>query len=166
MEHPFVREKHLLAGAAILGELLEPLGFTFVSLTVGNSSDGRFAIGEYIRESRQLELHYCFGLGIVIYNLCDCSLPHTELMRSQGFSKQAEFPTVFDNSLLGFHAVLSDLLDVGGTYLDLDASQLAILADWCAKNPKPTGIDALSNQQSVYNRRTKRCTSVAGRSRI
>ncbi len=140
MEHPFSPEEQLLDGAAILGELLEPAGFAFALLTIGNSSGGRFAIGEFTRGNHRLELHYRFGLGIVIYHVGDCSLPHAELMRSQGFSKQAEFPTVLDKSLLGFHAVLSDLRNYGGPFLNADASQFAILVEWCAKNPKPTGL--------------------------
>ena len=146
MDHSFSPEKQLRAGAAILGELLEPAGFTFALLTVGNSSGGRFAIGEFIRGNHRLELHDRFGLGIVIYHVGVCSLPHTELMRSQGFSKQSEFPTVLDKSLLGFHAVLSDLRNYGGPFLDADASQFVQLSEWCANNPKPTGFKALSNQ--------------------
>jgi|694.fasta_scaffold00672_1 hypothetical protein len=146
MDHPFSPEEQLRAGAAILGELFEPAGFTFALSTVGNSSGGRFAIGEFIRGNHRLELHYRFGLGIVIYHVGDCSLSHAELMRSQGFSKHAEFPTILDKSLRGFHAILSDLRKFGGPFLDADASQFAILAEWCAKNPKPTGFKALSNQ--------------------
>ena len=146
MDHQFSPEEQLRAGAAILCELLEPAGFTFALLTVGNSSGGRFAIGEFIRGDHRLELHYRFGLGIVIYHVGDCSLSHTEMMRSQGFSKQAEFPTVLDKSLRGFDAVLSDLRNYGGPFLDADATQFAILVAWCAKNPKPTGFNALSSQ--------------------
>jgi hypothetical protein len=146
MEHPFSPEEQLRAGAAILVELLEPAGFRFAMPTVGNSSGGRFAIGEFVRGNHRLELHYRFGLGIVIYHIGDCSLSHTELMRSQGFSKQAEFPTILDKSLLGFHAVLSDLRNFGSPFLDGDSTQFALLAKWCAKNPKPTGVKALSNQ--------------------
>ncbi|MBX3421877.1 MAG: hypothetical protein KF752_10025 [Pirellulaceae bacterium] len=133
-------------GAAILGELLEPAGFRFVMLTVGNSSGGQYSIGEFVRGNHRLELHYRFGLGIVIYHIGDRSLSHTELMRSQGFSKQAAFPTILDKSLLGFHAVLSDLRNCGGPFLDAESLQFALLSEWCVKNPKPTGFKALSNQ--------------------
>lgn len=146
IDNPFSPEEQLRAGAAILCDLLEPAGFKFAVSMVGNPSGGRLAVGEFVRGSHRLELHYRFGLGIVIYHIGDCSLSHAELMRSQGFSKQAEFPTVLDKSLKGFYAVLSDLRKFGGPFLGADASQFAILAEWCAKTPKPIGFKALSNQ--------------------
>ncbi len=145
MDNPFSPEEQLRAGAAILGELLEPAGFRFALSTVGSSSGGQFAIGEFVRGHHRLELHYRFGLGIVIYHIGDRSLSHTELMRSQGFSKQAAFPTILDK-LLGFHAVLSDLRNCGSPFLDADSLQFVLLSEWCVKNPKPTGFRALSDQ--------------------
>ncbi len=87
-----------------------------------------------------------FGLGMVIYRIGDCFVADTELKHSQGFSKLAEFPTVLDKSLLVFYAVLSDLRNCGGPFLDSDSSQFVTLSEWCAKRPKPTGFNALSNQ--------------------
>lgn len=146
IDNPFSPEEQLRAGAAILCDLLEPAGFTFEVSMVGNPSGGRLAIGEFVRGSHRQELHYRFGLGIVIYHIGDCSLSHADLMRSQGLSKQAEFPTVLDKSLKCFYAVLSDLRKFGGPFLGADASQFAILAERYAKNPKPIGFKALSNQ--------------------
>lgn len=146
MQNSISPEEQLGKGAELLRELLEPVGFSFGMSAVGNGSGGRFAVGEFVRGSHRLELHYRFGLGIVIYHVGSCSLSHEELMRALGKSNQAEYPTVLDKSLRGFQALAADLRKYGAPFLTNDSSRFNELVKWCAGNPRPTGFNALPHK--------------------
>ena len=59
----------LREGTTILDPLLNEHGFNFVMTSAGKGSGGHFAVGEYRRGERRLELHYRWGLGIVCYRV-------------------------------------------------------------------------------------------------
>ncbi len=145
MSEPFSPVEQLNEGANILRPLLEPAGFKFALTNTGKGSGGQFAVGEFTRGDRRLELHYRYGLGIANYHVGGPPLSHNEFMRAQGAEKTAAFPTVLDKSLRGFHALLADLESHGSAFLDADPAPFLELAKWCAANPRKTGFKALSD---------------------
>ena len=92
----------LKAGVAILGDLMRSHGLTFTATTSGVGSGGSFAVGEFRRGNRSLELHYRYSLGLVTYHVGHWALSHEDYMWSvmnrrwgsdyPGFSKEPLMP--------------------------------------------------------------------------
>jgi hypothetical protein len=95
-------------------ELLKPLllrhGFTYRALDAGVSSGGQFASAEFKRETRRLEYHYRYSLGMVSYDLDSCSMSHQEYMHSViGKLNASHYPGFSSDSMEAFRHLLLDL---------------------------------------------------------
>ena len=95
-------------------ELLKPLllrhGFAYAALDAGESSGGQFASAEFKRETRRLEYHFRYSLGMVSYHLDSCSMSHQEYMRSViGKPNASHYPGFSSDPMEAFRHLLLDL---------------------------------------------------------
>ena len=82
----------LLEGTRILERVLGPQGFVFQFGGEDQGSGGNFAWGEFVRESRRLELHFRHDLGLVRYHVDSWSASHETYMRELGLWEQCRYP--------------------------------------------------------------------------
>jgi len=76
-----------------------------------------------------LELHYRWGLGIVLYRIGDTELAHNTYMKLLGVSGQSEFMrSALDKTLNGFTRLKADLERFAGDFLSGDGAQFIELA--------------------------------------
>jgi hypothetical protein len=107
---PVFRQKDaLLDGAKILDRVLLPKGFRFHFREEGRSSGGNFAWGEFVREDRQLELHFRYSLGLVRYHVGEQSASHESYMRELGVWDQCRYPGFSEHPAAAFHDLAHDL---------------------------------------------------------
>jgi hypothetical protein len=95
-------------------ELLKPLllrhGFAFRALDAGESSGGQFASAEFKRETRRLEYHFRYSLGMVSYHFDSYSMSHQEYMRSViGKPNASHYPGFSSDPMEAFRHLLFDL---------------------------------------------------------
>jgi hypothetical protein len=108
----------LEAGRKILDPILGPPGFVFAHTANGDSSGGCFAAGEYVRESRRLELHFRYSLGLVTYHIDSFSASHEAYMRELlGNAKLNQYPGFSDDPVDGFRHLAHDLAIYGQDFL-------------------------------------------------
>ncbi len=119
----------LCEGSKILDPVLEKSGFHFEVSITGKASGGRFAVGEYSRDERRLELHYRHGLGIVRYYFGKCMLDHLQYKKLLGVYSECRFAsTRLDGGLDGFERLRDDLVRYGDDFLNGDGEQFCSFA--------------------------------------
>ncbi len=102
----------------ILQELMSSHGFTYFPGSAGTGSGGTFAVGEFRRGDRRLELHFRRSLGLVSYHLGNLSLPHEEYMwAALGRRGRTHYTGFSDDPLAGFRQLLEDLKDYCAAFL-------------------------------------------------
>lgn len=122
-------KEHLLAGCQILDPVFVPQGFLFRLGAVRKGSGGEFAMGEYLRGHRGLELHFRWSLGLVTYKLGTVGASHEAVMRALGVHGQNEYPGFSDEPLEGFRHFRSDIERYGQVFLTgSDAEVLDLLS--------------------------------------
>lgn len=97
----------LVAGAAILGAILLPAGFTFRLVGEGSGSGGDFATGRFTRGSQYMEFHFRYSLGLVTYGWNDAHLSHADYL--QGTAGTGSYPGYGGDPLDGFRHLALDL---------------------------------------------------------
>jgi hypothetical protein len=97
----------LEAGAALLGPVLWPAGFTFQLTGQGRGSGGNFAMGRFMRGSQYLEFHLRYSLGLVTYGWDDAALSHADYLR--GLGATGAYPGYSDDPIDGFRHLALDL---------------------------------------------------------
>src|SRR5688572_17765486 len=102
-------EQLLLTGCEVLNPVLVPHGFQFRLDEVGIGSGGHFAMGEYSRAQRALELHFRHSLGLVTYKLGSVNASHELMMRALHVQGQNEYPGFSEDPLDGFRHLARDL---------------------------------------------------------
>ena len=133
-------------GAAELAEVLAPAGFVFARTDDDSSSGGPFAIGEFRRDDRRLELHVRHALGLVRYHFGELSLSHEELVRGvrglNGISEEAQSrgsPTI-----PGPDFVTSASTSIASATSSSPAARNPwALMKWLEKHPRKTGLAGL-----------------------
>jgi hypothetical protein len=100
----------LRAGCKILDPVMKRHGFTFVEGQAGQGSGGYFATGNYVRDNRQLELHFRHSLGLVAYHLGSEKASHESYMQELlGSAGGNLYPGFSDDPLDGFRHLAHDL---------------------------------------------------------
>jgi hypothetical protein len=131
----------LKAGVAVLDPILSSAGFAFQFETEGLSSGGRSCSGAFIRGDRRLELHFQYSLGLVTYNVSNCSLSHEDYLRAQG--AKGQYPGFSDEPIDAFKHLREDLKKWGAAFLTAPNERFVQLAQWVLANPKKKGFWAL-----------------------
>lgn len=125
----FDPSNRLAEGAKLLAPVLCPHGFVFSPVMHGKGSGGYCAIGTYCRQNRSLELHYRWGLGIVLYRIDDAELDHNTYMKLLNVADQSEFMrSALDKTLDGFNRLKLDIERFGHDFLSGDGIQFKALA--------------------------------------
>jgi hypothetical protein len=120
-------------GIKILEPVLVPHGFEFVFRTEGRGSSGDFALGEFIRGDRRLELHYWYSFGPVAYHVGDLWLDHVAYMRAlQIPDEQRRYPGFSGDSATEFGHLKHDLVQFAGEFLSGSAPVLTRVAQSAA----------------------------------
>ena len=134
-------------GAAELAEVLAPAGFVFARTDDDSSSGGPFAIGEFRRDDRRLELHVRHALGLVRYHFGELSLSHEELVRGvrglNGISEEAQYPGFSNDPGAGFRHLRVDINRFGDVFLTGGKKSFRALMKWLEKHPRKTGLAGL-----------------------
>ena len=142
--------EQLLAGIAILDPIMAPRGFRFAMTLVDRGSGGDFATGSYVRDDRQLELHFRRSLGLVTYRVQALVMAHEDLTYvQQARLGRAQYPGFSDDPLDGFRHLRSDLERFGVSFLDGTDAQVRELFAHAAAHPRPTGFRAISGPPAV-----------------
>lgn len=132
---------------AELAEVLGPAGFQFATTADGESSGDSFAIGEFRRADRRLELHFRNELGLVRYHFGEESLSHQDYVRGvralDRLSEEPEYPGFSDEPMAAFRHLRHDLDRFGGVFLHGGAKAFRALKKWVDKNPKKSGFAGL-----------------------
>ena len=97
----------LMAGSAILGEVLVPAGFAFEHVETGHPSGGTFARGRFSKGSQYVEFSFRFSLGLVSYGWDGDTLSHVDYLR--GLGATGAYPGYSDDPLDGFRHLAADL---------------------------------------------------------
>jgi hypothetical protein len=133
-------------GVAELAQVLGPAGFTY-SGTDDNGSGDPFAIGEFQRGDRRLELHVRRSLVLVRYHFGEQSLSHEDLVRGvralDEIAAEAQYPGFSDDPAAGFHHLRADLDRFGDIFLTGGAKSFRALKKWLDKHPKRSGLAGL-----------------------
>jgi hypothetical protein len=114
MSIPTVKDRReiLQQGADILAPVLVPHSFRFSIVASGGSSGGAFALGEFVRGDRRMELHFRWSLGLVTYHIGSLSLAHDDYFRALlGRSRGGHYPGISEEPLVAFEALRQDLVD-------------------------------------------------------
>ena len=74
----------LLTGVSILTPLLRQYEYAFQFESVGEGSDGLFALGSFIRGDRRITLQFGRNLGSVVYQIGPDHIDHESYMRLLG----------------------------------------------------------------------------------
>jgi hypothetical protein len=105
------RVETLTRGADILAPALVPHGFSFHVTDSGHGSGGNFAVGDFIRGDRRLELHFRWSLGLVGYGLGKRAVGHEAYMWVvTGRRTGGSYPGASDSPLDGFECLRQDLV--------------------------------------------------------
>jgi CubicO group peptidase (beta-lactamase class C family) len=134
-------------GVAELGEVLGPAGFTFAAVEEDDGGGGLYAIGEFRRGERRLELHFRRSLGLVRYHFGEESLSHEELVRgvrgTDRIAAEGQFPGFSDDGAGGFRYLRADLERFGAIFLTGGAKAFRALKKWLDKHPRKSGLAGL-----------------------
>jgi hypothetical protein len=124
-------QTRLIEGSIVLEPLMSKYGFRFELKLTGKGSGGKFAVGEFRRDNRRVELHYRWGLGIVLYAIGPVELGHLNYMRRLGVYEKCRFAsTQLDGTLDGFERLRDDLESYGAEFLGgTDEEFLALAAE-------------------------------------
>lgn len=100
-------EAILDAGNSVLAKLFRHAAFVLEPIDSGDGSGGHYAIGRWTKESRSVELHVRWALGIVRYAWDDEVFDHRHVVGALGAS--AEYPGFSDDPVDGFRHPAKDL---------------------------------------------------------
>ena len=92
----------LTKGALQLEPTLKPHRFAFMFREEGQGSGGHFAVGDFIRGDRRLELHFRQSLGLVTYHVGGARVSHSRYMEELGVRERAAYPGFSEEPLDGF----------------------------------------------------------------
>jgi len=105
-------------GAAVLNDLLARHGFLQCPIESGAGSGGAFAVTEFRRGDRRLELHFRYSLGLVQYHVNGATISHEDYMWSVlGKRWSSHYPGFSDDPLDGFRRLRQDLEEHGQDFL-------------------------------------------------
>jgi hypothetical protein len=136
-------------GAAELAEVLGPANFTFAALDDDDGSGGAFAIGEFRRGERRLELQVRRSLSLVRYHFGEEeSLSHEDLVRGvralERIAAEGQYPGFSDDPATAFHRLRVDLDRFGAIFVSGGAKAFRALKKWLDKHPRKSGLAGLS----------------------
>jgi hypothetical protein len=131
----------LIAGVKLLDPILSREGFVFVVETERQSSGGRSCSGAFVRGNRRLELHFCWSLGFISYQVGEMMLSHSEYLRAQGV--KGKYPGFSDKPIESFEHLRSDLDQAGRVFLSGNKEEFKQLVEKSKKFPEPKGFKAL-----------------------
>jgi hypothetical protein len=135
-------------GVAELAEVLGPAGFTAATAEDDDGSGGWFAIVEFRKGERRLELHFRRSLILVRYHFGDGeSLSHEDLVRgvraTDRIAAEAQYPGFSDDPATAFHRLRADLERFGDIFLNRGAKAFRALKKWLDKHPRKSGLAGL-----------------------
>jgi hypothetical protein len=134
-------------GVAELAEVLGPAGFTYAAVEEDEGSGGPYAIGEFRKGERRLELHFRYSLGLVRYHFGDESLSHEDLVRGvravDHIAAEAQYPGFSDDPASAFHRLRVDIERFGDVFLNRGAKAFRALKKWLDKHPRKSGFAGL-----------------------
>ncbi len=99
----------LRRGRTFIDPIMAAHGFVWEPMWAGKSSGGVSDSGRYIKEKRNLELHFRSSLGLVTYHLGKLSLTHEEYMRQVAPVGGAKYPGFSEDPLDAFRDLAHDL---------------------------------------------------------
>ena len=103
------------------------MGFKFELIATGKGSGGHFSYGHFIKEgasfgeTKRIELHFRYSLGLVGYYIDDVGLSHQEYIDFVGKHGQSKYPNFSDNPQDAFNCLLWDLQNLLNDFTENDA---------------------------------------------
>ena len=128
----------LAHGCNVLDPILQAHGFRLVPGPVGVGSGGSFASCSYVRDTRLLELHFRYSLGMVTYHIGEASLDHETLMRMLGVRDKSSFPDFTKEPLDSFRNLARDIENYCSDFLSGNGDQFRDL--WLKSKNEKRGL--------------------------
>ena len=137
------------SGCKILAEVLLPYGFRFVEGRSGKSSGGDFQSGKFVKDDRELEVHFRHSLGLVTYRIGGLSLSHEAYLRGiLGPKRHGKYPATSDDDLEHFRALASDLRAYCNDFLAGPGEEFGRCVRESERYERLTGMEKLSAHES------------------
>ena len=128
----------LMAGSAIVGQVLSPAGFAFRVTGTGRPSGGAFATGRFTRGSQYVEFSFRYSLGLVSYGWDGGTLSHAGYLR--GLGAAGAYPGYSTDPLDGFRHLAADLAGPLRGFRDGDHEEFQrarhAAAEWLRTKPR------------------------------
>ena len=119
----------LTQGVSLIEPVLRPHGFSYAFREEGPSSGGNFAVGDFVRGDRRLELHFRHSLGLVTYHVGTAQVSHSGYMEELGVRRQAAYPGFSKDPLDAFRDLAADLERFADSFLAGDGSVVVRAAE-------------------------------------
>ena len=119
----------LREGLKILDPLMKANGFCWQAGPAGKGSGGHFDSGRYVKDDRQLELHFRHSLGLVTYHVGELALSHTDFMQMAAPTGHARYPGFSSDPLDAFRGLAFDLEQFGTDFLSGPATVFQAAVD-------------------------------------
>lgn len=146
----------LQAGCEILDAVLVPHGFARMPIEAGKGSGGHFAMTEYVRGERRLEVHYRFSLGLVAYHVGDSHVSHQSYMRQVlGPGGGNQYPGFSQDPLDGFRHLAHDLGHFGSDFLQGSAADLRRAAQAAAAAYAAESLHSMADAAGDLQKRSE-----------
>jgi len=134
-------------GIVELVPVLGPAGYEYIQTDAGVDSRGPYAIGDFLRGDRRLELHVRSSLTLVRYHFDEVAMSHEDLVRGvralEGIAAEGEYPGFSTDPMAGFLHLRHDLDRFGAIFLRGGAKAFRALKKWVDKHPKKSGFAGL-----------------------
>ena len=112
-------------GARYLMSVLQPLGFVFRIVQTGASSGGTFCQAEFSCKRRKIELHFRWGLGMVLYHIGDISVSHKAYIEALGAGSASRYPGFYNDKMEAFRSLAHDFALIRSDFIDGEGRILA-----------------------------------------
>jgi hypothetical protein len=126
----------LMAGSAIVAEVLSPAGFTFEHTETGHASGGTSATGRFSKGSQYAEFSVRWSLGLVSYGWDGTTLSHADYLR--GLGATGAYPGYCTDPLEGFRHLAADLAGPLRGFRDGDREEYDLAGRAAAGAPRRT----------------------------
>ncbi len=121
------RESDFTTGISLVGEFLKEHGFELAEYEKiedrGYSYRAKYRCGH-----RAVELHYCFSLYKVVYQIDEYEIDHETYVDSVSSKKGRRYPGYNEDQIDGFRDVIADLQEFGSGFFSEDLERFRELA--------------------------------------
>jgi hypothetical protein len=107
----------LETGAKILSDAMKPYGFKFGGVREETTGTRKYAVGEFRRKDRAIELQVRSGVLVATYHAGERKLLHPKYLERVGAAGEMRFPGLSKDPLNAFRRLRTDIVRFAGPFL-------------------------------------------------